>query len=106
MTIKWYEFCAQGLKIFLKVMPQANRTATHGLIDTPTGPALKLSVQAPPDKDKANKAVCTFLAGRLGVPKSRAKILHGQKNRYKTVLFAQVTTSELSESKLVEALLP
>jgi uncharacterized protein len=47
--------------------------------------ALKVSVTAPPDKGKANRAVLEALARRLGVPRSRLAILRGESGRRKAV---------------------
>lgn len=41
------------------------------------GDTLKLSVTAVPERGKANEAVVELLAGVLGVPKSRIRVLRG-----------------------------
>ncbi len=46
---------------------------------------LGLRVQAPPDRGRANKAVCALLAKSLGIPKSSVRILAGEKSSLKTV---------------------
>lgn len=66
----------------VKVTPNASRTEIVGW--TEDG-ALRLRVQSPPQDGKANKAALAFLAKRLGVSKSRARIVRGESARQKTV---------------------
>jgi uncharacterized protein (TIGR00251 family) len=47
---------------------------------------LKVSVSAPPEKGKANKAVCALIARTLGVAKSRVAVIAGETSRDKKVL--------------------
>ncbi len=72
-------------KIFVKVTPYAKLNKIDGLITMENQERLIIRVQAPPDKGKANKAVCALLAKTLGVPKSTLKILTGEKSQIKTV---------------------
>ncbi len=72
-------------KIFVKVTPNAKLNKIDGLITMENQERLIIRIQAPPDKGKANKAVCALLAKTLGVPKSTLKILTGEKSQIKTV---------------------
>jgi hypothetical protein len=54
----------------------------------PEGPALKVKVAAPPDKGKANAAICALLARAFGVPKSAVVIESGDADRRKRVSVA------------------
>lgn len=65
----------------LRVKPGAKRNALLGR----HGEALKLSVTAPPDKGKANRAVIELLAEALDLPASAIEIVGGAGSRDKTV---------------------
>lgn len=58
----------------LTVVPGARQTEVVGLL----GDRLKVRVAAPPEKGAANQELLSFLAGRLGLPKSAFKLLGGQ----------------------------
>ena len=61
--------------------------------------ALKIRLQAPALEDRANEALCEFLAEILKRPKSAVRILAGDRSRTKRVEVFGVTTAQ------VEALL-
>jgi len=61
--------------------------------------ALKIRLQAPAGEDRANEALCEFLAEILKRPKSAVRILAGDRSRTKRVEVFGVTTAQ------VEALL-
>ena len=46
---------------------------------------LAVRLTAPPVDGKANAALCAFLAARLGVPKTRVRVVRGASARVKTV---------------------
>lgn len=62
-----------GIDIHVKVVPGASRDAIAG----PMGDALKLRVSAPPEKGKANKAVCKLLAEALGIHVRDVEVVAG-----------------------------
>jgi uncharacterized protein (TIGR00251 family) len=66
------------------VQPQAKRNEICGL----HGDALKVRVAARPAEGRANEALVAILAGALGVPKSRVRVVKGAASRHKTVLLA------------------
>ena len=47
---------------------------------------IKLKIAAPKIEGKANKAIIEFFSKELKVPKSKIKILLGEKSSYKTIL--------------------
>ncbi|MDM4771595.1 DUF167 domain-containing protein [Solimonas sp. SE-A11] len=61
-------------RLQVQVGPKASRDAVTGWM----GDTLKLSVTAVPERGKANEAVIELLAGTLGVPKSRVRVLRGE----------------------------
>jgi uncharacterized protein (TIGR00251 family) len=81
----------EGVSVAVLVEPGASRDRLYGEHDG----RLKLSVSAPPERGKANKAVCRLLASRLGVSKSRVRILSGHNSRLKEVLIERVAPDAL-----------
>jgi uncharacterized protein (TIGR00251 family) len=86
----------QGTVSFtVRVQPRASKNEVAGLMDG----ALKIRLQAPAVEDRANDALCEFLADLLKRPKSAVRILAGDRGRTKRVEVFGVTTAQ------VEALL-
>ncbi|MHC4481572.1 MAG: DUF167 domain-containing protein [Planctomycetota bacterium] len=75
----------------LQVVPGAGRDRLYG----EHGGRLKLSVSAPPERGKANRAVRRLLAARLGVNPSQIRILSGHNSRLKEVLIERVRSDAL-----------
>ncbi len=70
-----------GLEVRLHVQPRARRSEVLGV----HGGSLKIRVTAPPVEDAANRAVVAFLAGFLGISRSRLCMLSGARSRDKTL---------------------
>jgi len=79
----------------VRVQPRASKNEVAGLMNG----ALKIRLQAPALEDRANEALCEFLAEILKRPKSAVRILAGDRSRTKRVEVFGVTTAQ------VEALL-
>jgi uncharacterized protein (TIGR00251 family) len=79
------------LIVKVRVQPKASRDAIVGEHNG----ALKVSVTAPPDKGKANKAVVEVLARSLGLAKSNVVLLSGAASREKTFAIRGVTAAQL-----------
>jgi uncharacterized protein len=58
----------------VKVIPRSPKTELAGEMADGT---LKVKVAAPPEKGKANEALCVFLAAHYGVPRSAVSIITG-----------------------------
>jgi uncharacterized protein (TIGR00251 family) len=65
----------------IKVVPGARRTRIAGVL----GDRLKITVAAPPEKGRANEAICVFLAERCGVPARDVIVERGHANPLKSV---------------------
>ncbi len=78
----------EGIIIPVKVRPGAKKNSIVG----EWGGKLKLQVTAPPERGKANEAVVRLLARRLGLQKSRVRIVSGESSRDKKVLVEGVTS--------------
>jgi len=70
------------MDIAVKVIPKSSRTELAGTLPDGTW---KIKVAAIPEKGKANKELCDFLAGHFGVPRSRVTILSGATSHLKRV---------------------
>ena len=70
------------LQLALKVAPKASRDEISGVMEDGS---LKVKVTAPPDKGKANAAVCDLLSAAFGVPKRNVEILRGHTSTSKIV---------------------
>ena len=87
-----------GVEIEIYVQPGAKATEVAGEHDG----ALKLRIHAPPVDGKANAAVISYLALRLGVAKSQIELISGGKNRRKRLRVLDVS-AELALKKLLIA---
>jgi uncharacterized protein (TIGR00251 family) len=71
-----------GAIIFLvRVQPRASRDGIAGVM----GGALRVRLQEPGLEDRANVALCEYLAALLKTPKSAVRILSGNRSRSKRV---------------------
>ena len=77
--------------LFVRVQPRASKNEIAGLMDG----ALKVRLQAPALEDRANTALCEFLAHALKTPKSAVRILSGERSRIKRVEIRGVTQQQI-----------
>ena len=75
----------------VRVQPHASKNEVAGVM----AGALKIRLQAPAVEDRANQALCAFLAELLKRPKSAVRLLSGERSRSKRVEVSGVTTSEI-----------
>jgi hypothetical protein len=66
----------------VKVIPRSARTEIAGQMADGT---LKIKIAAPPEKGKANDALCAFLAGHFGVARESVTIVSGRSAALKLV---------------------
>ena len=74
-----------GARLRVRVTPRARRTGIVGIVDAVGKPALAIRLAAPPVDGAANKALVTFLADWLRMPKSSLRIVSGEAGRVKLV---------------------
>ena len=67
--------------IAVKVVPGAR----HSRIAGPHGDVLKVQVAAPPERGRANDAVCDLFAEALGVPRRDVSVVRGLTSPSKTI---------------------
>jgi uncharacterized protein (TIGR00251 family) len=70
------------MDITVKVTPKSSRTELVGKLPDGTW---KIKVAAAPEKGKANRALCAFLAEHFGIPQSRVSIVSGETSHLKRV---------------------
>jgi hypothetical protein len=75
----------------VRVQPRASKTEIAGVLDG----SLKVRLQAPALEDRANEALCEFLAHLLKTPKSAVRILSGHRSRSKRVEIRGVTQQQV-----------
>jgi len=76
-----------GVRIDIRVIPRASKTAFAGLRDG----RLLLRVTAPPVEGAANSAVIAAVATALDVPKRAVALIDGDSSRNKSLEVAGVT---------------
>lgn len=86
----WLRRHPHGVTVVLHVQPK-------GGVDDIVGvrrEALHVRVTAPPEKGKANVRVLKVVAEAFGVPRSRVRLIGGEKSRRKVVLVAGMSVAE------------
>ena len=81
----------RGVILAVRVQPRASKTEIAGVMDG----ALKVRLQAPALEDRANEALCEFLAHLLKTPKSAVRILSGHRSRSKRVEIRGMTQQQV-----------
>lgn len=89
----WVRPHPDGAVLRLKVVPGASRDQLAGSY----GDRLRVKVAAPPEKGKANAAVLSLLARRLGLPARELTITEGETGPRKTVLVRGVDAASVAE---------
>ena len=82
-----------GVRLRLKVRPQARRAGIEGVVADRNGEALSVSVTAAPEDGKANAAVIALLAKALDIAKSTISVTQGATSRRKTIHVAGNSTA-------------
>ena len=75
----------------VRVQPRATKDEIAGVL----AGALKIRLQAPALEDRANAALCEFLASFFKTPKSAVRVLSGQRTRIKSVEIRGVTQQQV-----------
>jgi uncharacterized protein (TIGR00251 family) len=78
--------------IRVKVVPRSSRDQICGV----EGPGIfRIKLKAPPVEGRANKALRTFLAKRLGISVGDVEILSGGRSRQKTLQIRGLSETEI-----------
>jgi hypothetical protein len=70
-----------GVLVPVRAVPGASRTCIVGELDG----RLKVTVAAPPEKGKANKAIVSLLADAVGVSRRDVRVVAGLTHTLKTI---------------------
>lgn len=79
-----------GIIFRIRVRPSASRNEIKRL----HGEALKIDINAPPIRGKANRECIKFLANKLKIPKSDIKIIAGLKSNDKLIKIKGINKEE------------
>ncbi len=82
-----------SVRIHIKVIPGATRTGIEWL-----GDKLKIKVNAPPEKGRANEAVIALLAAKLGIAASAITIVAGHGCALKILEIHAMTLAQLRQA--------
>jgi uncharacterized protein (TIGR00251 family) len=87
-VVGFYRVAGDGLRLRVKVKPQARRNAIDGIVPDTEGEALSVSVTAAPEDGKANAAVMALLARAWNLPVSSFSVVQGATARRKLLRLA------------------
>jgi uncharacterized protein (TIGR00251 family) len=79
MSQAWCTALADGVRLSVRITPNAKKTEVLGILDD----ALKIKLQAQPIEGKANEALIRFIADKLDLPRRAIVITHGELNKHK-----------------------
>jgi len=79
------------VRLAVKVVPGASRGGLAGWL----GDALKLRVTAPPERGRANAAVCALLAEMLSLPGGCVRVVGGHGSARKVVEIDRLSAAEV-----------
>ena len=97
MMIKPWQKIETGFEVFIKLTPNASKSAILGIITEANDRCfLKMSVTAIPENNKANHALITFLSKTLRVAKSCIVIKSGATTNRKVVVIEGITSEDLT----------
>ena len=97
--MSFFDIQENGYIVRIKVIPNAACAAAKEIVEDADGRLyLKVTVNAVPEKGKANKELVVWLAKQLKISKSSFSILSGESERFKKILIAS------AEPKIAEAL--
>jgi uncharacterized protein len=86
-----YELTDKGLKVRIRLTPNASHNKIHAWQQDETGKFfLKVSVTTIPENGKANKAMIKLLSKTLKIAKSNIQIIAGETDRNKTLLITGI----------------
>jgi uncharacterized protein (TIGR00251 family) len=80
-----------GVVFSVRVQPRASKEEVVGVVES----ALKVRLTAPALQDRANEALCEYLARLLKTPKSAVRISGGERSRIKRIEIRGVTEQQV-----------
>lgn len=83
----WYLPSSEGFTLVFKVSPSAKKTRVLSCLEE--APWIKIAIQSPPEKGKANHMLLLFLADILDVRASDCHLIAGSTSHIKKVSIGQ-----------------
>jgi hypothetical protein len=93
----WLRPHPKGCTLSVRIQPGARRNAILGIHGEGANTALKIAIQAPPIEGRANEALITWLAARLGLARSQIELLTGATARSKILLLCGTHVEEVQK---------
>jgi uncharacterized protein len=81
-----------GTLLEVKVVPGASKSRVAG----PYGDGIRVQVAAPPERGRANEALCEILAQALGIARRDVTVVRGAGSPRKTVHVAGLAPDEVA----------
>lgn len=94
--MKPYVQSTEGLYLLVKVQPNASKNQIQGF----QGERLKISINAVPEKGKANKTLLQFLSKTLKISKQQIEIVSGETTPLKKILLKNYTLKAFEQQLL------
>ncbi len=89
--MSWITSSGNRVVFTVRVAPRASKDEVLGLY----GDTVKIRLQAPPVKGRANKALIQFLSRKLDVQKQQIILLAGESSRDKRIAVACLSENEV-----------
>jgi uncharacterized protein (TIGR00251 family) len=84
---------SHGVVLSVSVVPRAGKTGFERMDDR----VVRIRVAAPPVDGAANEALLRFLADECELPRSRLRLIGGERGRRKRVLISGIDAASLGE---------
>lgn len=82
-----------GVVLFIRLTPNSSKDDFIGYCDE----YVKMKVSAPPNENKANKKLLSFLSDTFNLSKSSVEIVSGDKSRLKKVLLKNIDEEKVKQ---------
>jgi len=77
---------ADGVRVRVRLTPNAQQDRIDGIVVDEQGKGvLRIAVNAIPEQGRANKALIKYVAKQWRIPKTHIHLVHGAKDRTKTL---------------------
>ncbi len=97
MENKYFILDKQGIIINLKVIPNSSKNEIAGIFNN----SIKVKINTPPDKGRANDKLISFLSEKLDIKKSDIIILKGEKNKEKKLLIKSYDINKIEKNLFI-----
>ncbi len=74
---------SEGLVLFVKLTPNAKKDEIFGIAEAESQYRLGVRLRAVPEKNRANKSLCSYLSKIFDVAQKDVELVSGNKSRFK-----------------------